>query len=97
MTTHDNPSIYKNGQMMVRVGDTGNVFNLSSLKDFERSMTSHCFAIKFVRDGIERYTINNHSYTVNSGSYLLMNGHKEGRVIIDSEKEVKGMCLNISQ
>lgn len=82
--------------MMVRVGDTGNVFNLSSLKDFERSMTSHCFAIKFVRDGIERYTINNHSYTVNSGSYLLMNGHKEGRVIIDSEKEVKGMCLNIS-
>jgi AraC family transcriptional regulator len=96
MRTLSNPSLYKNGQMMVRVGDTGNVFNLSSLKDFERSMTSHCFAIKFVRDGIERYTINNHSYTVNSGSYLLMNGYKEGRVIIDSEKDVKGMCLNIS-
>ena len=82
--------------MIVRVDDTGNIFNLSSLKDFERSMTSHCFAIKFVRDGIERYTINNHLYTVNSGSYLLMNGYKEGRVVIDSEKEVKGMCLNIS-
>lgn len=96
MSNLNNPSLYKNGQTIVRVGDTGNVFNLSSLKDFERSMISHCFAIKFVRDGIERYTINNHSYTVNSGSYLLMNGHKEGKVIIDSEKEVKGMCLNIS-
>lgn len=98
MSNLNNPSLYKNGQprLIVRVGDTGNVFNLSSLKDFERSMVSHCFAIKFVRDGIERYTINNHSYTVNSGSYLLMNGHKEGKVIIDSEKDVKGMCLNIS-
>ncbi len=82
--------------MIVRVGNTGNVFNLSSLTDFEHSMVSHCFAIKFVRDGIERYTINNHSYTVNSGSYLLMNGQKEGKVVIDSNRPVKGMCLNIS-
>lgn len=81
---------------MVRVGNTGNVFNLSWLKDFEQSMVSQCFAIKFVRDGIERYTINNHSYTVNSGSYLLMNGQKEGKVVIDSDHFVKGMCLNIS-
>ncbi|WP_343633151.1 AraC family transcriptional regulator [Fluviicola sp.] len=96
MTHYDNPSLYKNGQMIVRVGNTGNVFNLSSLTDFEHSMVSHCFAIKFVRDGIERYTINNHSYTVNSGSYLLMNGQKEGKVVIDSNRPVKGMCLNIS-
>lgn len=82
--------------MIVRVGNTGNVFNLSALKNFEHSMVSHCFAIKFVRNGIERYTINNKSYTVNSGSYLLMNGQKEGKVIIDSEEHVKGMCLNVS-
>ncbi len=82
--------------MIVRVGDTGNVFNLSSLKDFEHSMVSRCFAIKFVRDGIERYTIHKQNYAVTSGSYLLLNGEKEGKVIIDSNKEVKGMCLNIS-
>lgn len=82
--------------MIVRVGDAGNVFNLSALKQFEHAMTSNCFAIKFVRNGIERYTINNQSYTVNSGSYLLMNGEKEGKVTIDSESYVKGMCLNIS-
>ncbi len=96
MTNHDNPSLYKNGQIIVRVGDAGNVFNLSALKHFEHSMVSNCFAIKFVRNGIERYTINNKSYTVNSGSYLLMNGEKEGKVIIDSEKDVMGMCLNVS-
>jgi len=82
--------------MMVRVGSSGNVFNLSALKHFEHKMVSNCFAIKFVRNGIERYTINNKSYTVNSGSYLLMNGEKEGKVIIDSEDFVKGMCLNVS-
>lgn len=59
-------------------------------------MVSHCFAIKFVRDGIERYTINKQSYIVTSGSYLLLNGEKEGKVVIDSDKDVKGMCLNIS-
>ena len=96
MTINDNPSLYTNGQMIVRVGSTGNVFNLSSLKEFEHSMTSNCFAVKFVRNGIERYTINKQSYTVNSGSYLLMNGGKEGKVIIDSEDFVKGMCLNVS-
>lgn len=96
MSNLNNPSLYKNGQTIVRVGDTGNVFNLSSLKDFEHSMVSHCFAIKFVRDGIERYTINKQSYIVTSGSYLLLNGEKEGKVVIDSDKDVKGMCLNIS-
>ncbi len=96
MTNVDNPSLYNNGQMILRVGDDGNVFNLSSLKDFERSLVSHCFAIKFVREGIERYTINDQSYTVTSGSYLLMNGEKEGKVVIDSNNYVKGMCLNVS-
>lgn len=96
MTTHDNPSLYKNGQMIVRVGDAGNVFNLSALKQFEHSMVSNCFAIKFVREGIERYTVNNKPFTVPSGSYLLMNGQKEGKVLIDSENYVKGMCLNVS-
>lgn len=82
--------------MIVRVGCDGNVFNLSSLKEFEHSLKSSCFAIKFVCDGTERYTIHNKSYTINSGSYLLMNGEKEGRVVIDSNKYVKGMCLNVS-
>lgn len=97
MTINDDPSLYSNGQMIVRVDHTGNVFNLSALKDFEHATRiSNCFAIKFVRDGIERYTINGKSYTITSGSYLLMNGEKEGTVVIDSDTYVKGMCLNIS-
>lgn len=59
-------------------------------------MSSRCFAIKFVCDGTERYTISNKSYKVTSGSYLLLNGEKEGRVLIDSNQYVRGMCLNVS-
>lgn len=98
MTAYGNshPSFYDNDQLIVRVGCDGNIFNLSSLKEFEHQMTSRCFAIKFVCDGTERYTIHNKSYKVTSGSYLLLNGEKEGRVLIDSDRYVKGMCLNVS-
>jgi AraC-like DNA-binding protein len=83
-------------QLLVQVDDKGNAFNLSSLKEFEHPVISNCFAIKFVRDGIERYQIHDHSFTVHSGSYLLLNGQKEGRISIDSNQYVKGMCMNIS-
>lgn len=98
MITHSNshPSFYDNDQLLVRVGDEGNVFNLSSLKQFEHQLKSRCFAIKFVCDGTERYTIGNRPYKVTAGSYLLLNGEKEGSVLIDSKESVRGMCINVS-
>ncbi|WP_300664297.1 AraC family transcriptional regulator [Fluviicola sp.] len=91
-----NPYFYDHDQTIVKFGCEGNIFNLSSLKEFDRPIISQGFAIKFVHDGIERYTINNKSYSVTPGSYLLLNGEKEGKVEIDSSKNVKGLCLNVS-
>src|SRR6218665_103234 len=98
MTNHNNshPSFFDYDQTIVRFGCDGNIFNLSSLKEFEHPIVSYGFAIKFVCEGIERYTVNNKSYAVTPGNYLLLNGEKEGRVAIDSNKNVKGMCLNVS-
>lgn len=98
MTTQNkaNPFFYDHDQTIVKFGCEGNIFNLSSLKTFDRPIISHGFAIKFVHDGIERYTINNKSYSIAPGSYLLLNGEKEGKVEIDSSKNVKGLCLNVS-
>jgi len=90
------PTFDDNDQKIVNFGCQGNIFNLSSLKDFERPIGSYGFGIKFVCDGIERYTINKKTFHVSPGSYLLLNGEKEGRVMIDSQKTVKGMCINIS-
>lgn len=98
MTTQNkaNPFFYDHDQTIVKFGCEGNIFNLSSLKAFDRPIISHGFAIKFVHEGIERYTINRKSYNVTPGSYLLLNGEKEGKVEIDSSKNVKGLCLNVS-
>ncbi|MNJ84789.1 Bifunctional transcriptional activator/DNA repair enzyme AdaA [compost metagenome] len=91
-----NPFFYDHDQTIVKFGCEGNIFNLSSLKEFDRPIISHGFAIKFVHEGVERYTINNKSYSITPGSYLLLNGQKEGKVEIDSSKNVKGICLNVS-
>ncbi len=90
------PTFDENDQKIVNFGCEGNIFNLSSLKEFERPIRSYGFGIKFVCDGLESYTINKKTFNVSPGSYLLLNGEKEGSVIIDSKKTVKGMCLNIS-
>ena len=89
-------SFNSSDQLVLRVDDGDNVFNLSSLKAFEHRLVSNCFAVKFVRSGTERYVINDAQFTVHSGSYLLLNGQKEGRVSIEDGRFVKGMCLNIS-
>ncbi|MDF3026188.1 MAG: AraC family transcriptional regulator [Fluviicola sp.] len=98
MTTHSKstPHFYDHEQAMMRFDCDKNIFNLSSLKEFERSLVSYEFAIKFVCEGVERYTVNNKSYTITPGSYLLMNGEKQGHVSIDSAKTVKGICLSVS-
>lgn len=73
-----------------------NVFNVSSLHEFYHPIGTMDFAIKYVMEGTERYVINKQPYDVVSGSYLLLNGAKEGHVEIDSKKDVKGICIYIS-
>lgn len=74
-----------------------NIFNVSSLHSFEHVLRKYdTFAIKYVVEGCEHYTINDQQFKVKQGSYLLLNGEKEGRVSIEQTINTKGMCINIS-
>lgn len=72
-----------------------NVLVLSSLKEFYYPIKSQGFAIKYVMDGVERYTLNGSQFPVGPGKYLLSNGAGEGHVEIDERRFVTGICINI--
>lgn len=72
-----------------------NTIILSSLREFYQPVRSQGFAIKYVIDGIERYTLNGSRYPIETGKYLLTNCANEGHVEIESRQHVKGICINI--
>lgn len=90
------PVFYPREQAILKYKCSGNSFNVSSLSEFEFPVESDGFAIKFVSEGIERYSVNANHYTIGPLNYLLLNGRKEGNVIVDSKTNVKGICINIS-
>ncbi len=90
------PLFYEKDQAILRFGCEGNQLKVSSLNDFHRPVDSSGFAIKFVTEGCESYTINSNLFAVEAGSYLLLNGEKEARVAITSKENVKGICIHIA-
>lgn len=72
------------------------IFDLSSVSELQHQCLSYGFGIKYVSEGIERYTVNRQSFHVKKGNYLLVNGEKDTRVEIDSKKPVRGMCIHLS-
>lgn len=96
MTNNDLPLFYDHDQTIVNFNCRDNLFNLSSLNEFDKSFNSKGLAIKFVTEGTERYTIDKKLFSVKEGSYLLLNGEKDARVEIDSRTNVKGMCITIA-
>lgn len=98
MQIHNNrePLFYNKDQTILKYGHNGNSFKISSLSEYYRPVDSSGLAVKFVVEGNERYTINKRSYAISSGSYLLLNGEKDATVEIESKKNVKGICIHIS-
>ena len=96
MSNTSTPSFSEHNEVIVNYKCHGNIFNLSSLKEFEQPIRSYGFSIKFVCEGVERYTINNNRFNVIPGSYILLNGEKDGSVCVDSKNIVKGICINIT-
>ena len=72
-----------------------NLLVLSSLKGFYHPIKLQGFAIKYVMDGVERYTLNGCHFPVETGKYLLSNGVSEGYVEIEDSQYVTGICVNI--
>jgi AraC family transcriptional regulator len=72
-----------------------NILVFSSVSAFYEPVRSKGFAVKYVVEGVERYTLNGQKYPVETGKYLLSNNTTEGYVEIESGKNVKGICINI--
>jgi AraC family transcriptional regulator len=75
----------------------GSLINYSMLRDLRTvPVIFRSFSIKYVLEGCESYMVNNNLFHVTDGQYLLANPHSEGSVAIDSEKVVKGICIDIA-
>lgn len=90
------PAYFSREQTIQKFQCSGNSFNVSSLSEFDYPVESDGFAVKFVSEGTEHYTVNGHHCSIKPGNYLLLNGRKEGKVIIDSKYNVKGICINLT-
>lgn len=83
----------QNALNRIKINDNSLVF--SSLQEFYDPVKSQGFAIKYVVEGVERYTLNNTLFPVQTGYYLLSNNTSEGHIEIESGRNVKGICITL--
>lgn len=74
----------------------GPTVNYSVLTRVACAVPLRGFAIKYVVDGVERYAVNNTPFPVGAGGYLLANRHGSGRLDIESQRAVKGICIELT-
>lgn len=72
------------------------LINFSMFTELLSHAIFRSFSIKYVFAGVEHYTVNNRTYHVSQGEYLLVNNHCEGNVSIESPTVVKGLCIDIA-
>jgi AraC family transcriptional regulator len=75
--------------------DSKNIIVYSALKEFYHPIKSNGFDIKYVMEGVEKYTLNGQNYTLGAGQYLLSNATHEGHIEVESKTPVTGVCINI--
>lgn len=95
MTTPLFPEFAKTGHHLTNFKCGKHIFNVSSIREFQKSVDSKGFAIKYVVDGHEKYTINRDVYHIHAGEYLLINGAVNGKVEIEAEENVHGICISV--
>ena len=73
----------------------GNVTAFSSASKYFGRIRFRGFSLKYVLSGTERYVINGRRYELKECEYLLANHCSEGNVEIESNSEVKGLCIDL--
>jgi AraC family transcriptional regulator len=68
---------------------------LSLFDECSLPVQTQSFSVKYVWEGRETYTLNDHKYSLTPGQYLLANRFCEGKVEIESKKLVKGICIDL--
>lgn len=79
-----------------RTSPVGPAMNFSLLTELACSIPFRGFAIKYVVEGLERYTVNGTRFAIGQGQYLLANASYEGHVVVDSATPVQGLCIDLT-
>lgn len=70
--------------------------NYSSFRELRTDVLFRSFSLKFVLEGCEQYLIDGNLFKVSKGEFLLGNHFSNGKLLIQSDEEVKGLCIDIS-
>lgn len=68
---------------------------VSGVQAYDSRVDFSAFSAKYVVRGCEQYRINNRTYSVESGEYIVGNATSTSHIIIDSTQPVLGICLDI--
>lgn len=95
MVTPINILTQQNWQKSLKTPSGGNSINYSDLNQVAFQLGQGRCAIKYVLHGQEHYRVNGHEYGVRSGEYLLINPDCHGNGWVDSNAQVRGICINL--
>ena len=70
--------------------------NFSSFRELKTDVLFRSFSLKFVTEGCEQYLIDGNLFKVSKGEFLVGNHFSNGKLLIQSDKEVKGLCIDIA-
>ncbi|MEM9919770.1 MAG: AraC family transcriptional regulator [Bacteroidota bacterium] len=82
-----------NNETFQQINQMGNAIVRSSLKQFEGKTNRSGLSIKMPLHGEEHYTVDEESFRLKEGQFLLVNKGQDVRCRIDSTTHVKGVCL----
>lgn len=75
----------------------GNEIRFSSIREWSGKAKFNGMSAKYVLQGIEFYITSKKNYTISEGEYLIGNQFTESNVMIQSEVDVLGLCIDISE
>lgn len=75
----------------------GNEIRISNVMQYNNTISFKDFSAKYVLEGEERYHFTTKKVSVSSGEYVFGNKRTVASINIDSQKPVKGICIDIAQ
>jgi AraC-like DNA-binding protein len=75
----------------------GNEIRFSKVNQVDTKVHFKDFSIKYVLEGQEHYRLNQKKIHLKKGQFLVGNAFMEAEVLIDTNDETKGICIDVSR
>ncbi len=80
----------------IKLPRESSLVNFSSFRELKTDVLFRSFSLKFVTEGCEQYLIDGTLFKVSKGEFLVGNHFSNGKLLIQSDKAVKGLCIDIA-